>query len=193
MNRKKQSLAFITTNKHKFAEVQDILKPFGFKIEHLSLEYEENHDASMEQIAHQAATKLSGELQRPIILEDTGLFFDAYPNFPGALPKFVFNTLGYKGIMKLLAGEERGAYFKTVAAYAEPGNEPLLFEGTMRGTLTEDVFDADKDFMPYDRIFIPDGYTKTISGLSMTEKNSFSQRSVAFRKLGEYLQMRPPQ
>ncbi len=183
-------IAFITTNTHKFAEVQDILAPFGIEVEHLSLEYEENHDASMEDIARQAAQKLSAELQRPLMLEDTGLFFDAYPNFPGALPKFVFNTLGYKGIMKLLADEERGAYFKTVAAYGEPGKKPHLFEGMMRGVITEKVFDEDKDFMPYDRIFIPDGYTKTISRLSMAEKNSFSQRAQAFRKMGEYLQKR---
>jgi len=182
------ALAFITTNKHKFAEVQDILAPFGLEIEHLSLEYEENHDSSMEEIARQAAKKLSAELQRPLMLEDTGLFFEAYPQFPGALPKFVFNTLGYKGIMKLLAGEERGAYFKTVAAYGGPGQEPKLFAGLMRGTITEEVFDEDGDFMPYDRIFIPEGQTQTISRLSMAEKNSFSQRAQAFQKLAEYLQ-----
>ena len=181
-------LAFITTNKHKFAEVQDILKPFGIEIEHLALDYEENHDASMDHIAHAAAEKLSQELQRPVIVEDTGLFFEAYPNFPGALPKFVFNTLGYKGIMKLLAGESRSASFKTVTAFCRPGQPPELFEGTMRGTITEEVFDADKDCMPYERIFIPDGQNQPISRLSMAEKNSFSHRAQAFRKLGEYIQ-----
>jgi XTP/dITP diphosphohydrolase len=180
-------ISFVTTNKHKFAEVQDILAAFNIAIEHVVLDYEENHDASMEQIAREAAAKLATELARPLMLEDTGLFFDAYPEFPGALPKFVFNTLGYKGIMKLLVGEPRGAYFKTVAAYCEPGQAPQLFTGTMAGTLTEEVFDADKDFMPYDRIFIPAGQDKTISRLSMAEKNSFSQRGQAFRKMGEYI------
>jgi XTP/dITP diphosphohydrolase len=141
----------------------------------------------MENIARDAARSLSQKLGRLLMLEDTGLFFDAYPNFPGALPKFVFNTLGYKGILKLLAGEPRGAYFKTVAALGEPGKEPQLFEGIMRGTITEHVFDEDQDFMPYDRIFIPDGRDVTISRLSMADKNSFSQRGTAFRKLGRAL------
>ncbi len=184
------NLAFVTTNKHKFTEVEEILSPFGITLEHLNQEYEENHDASIEEVARSAAKKLAEELQRPLILEDTGLFFAAYPNFPGALPKFVFNTLGYKGIFKLLDGEPRGAYFKTVAAYCEPGQTPHLFEGRMDGMITEEIFDQDGDFMPYDRIFIPAGKDKPISQMTLAEKNSFSHRAAAFRKMGEYLQKR---
>jgi XTP/dITP diphosphohydrolase len=154
------------------------------------MEYDENHDLSMEEIAKCASKKIAEELGKPIVLEDTGLFFQAYENFPGALPKFVFNTLGYKGIMKVLDGESRKAYFKTVAAYCEPGKEPILFEGKMDGKITSEVFDEDKDAMPYDRIFIPEGYDKTISSMDMNLKNSFSQRGEAFRKFGDYIKER---
>ncbi|PIR93007.1 hypothetical protein COT99_02990 [Candidatus Falkowbacteria bacterium CG10_big_fil_rev_8_21_14_0_10_43_10] len=41
--------------------------------------------------------------------------------------------------------------------------------------------------MPYDHIFIPEGYKKMIVQMSLKEKNSFSQRGKAARKLGEYL------
>lgn len=183
-------VSFITTNKHKFEEVSDILKDYSVELEHLPMEYDENHDFSMEDIAKTAAKKLADELGKAIILEDTGLFFEAYDNFPGALPKFVFNTLGYKGIMKVLDGESRKAYFKTVAAYCEPGKEPVIFEGVMEGEITSEVFDEDKDTMPYDRIFIPIGYDKTISSMEMDLKNSFSQRGKAFRKFGEYMRDR---
>lgn len=179
-------VAFVTTNKHKFREVQDILKAYPIELEHLDMEYEENHDSSLDEIARDAAKKLANELQKPIVLEDTGLFFEAYHNFPGALPKFVMNSIGYKGIFKLLAGESRNAYFETVAAFCDPGQEPVLFEGIMRGEITEEVHNEEKEEMPYDKIFIPEGKTTTISDMTLEEKNSFSQRAQAFRKFGEY-------
>lgn len=186
----RMTVTFVTTNQHKYQEVSDILAEFPIKLVHLNRAYEENHDASLQHIASSAAKKLATELDQPIILEDTGLFFDAYPNFPGALPKFVFQTLGYEGILKLLNGSPRGAYFKTVAGFCEPRGEPTLFEGKMAGTITPEVHSLDKDAMPYDRIFMPVGKQVTISDMSLSEKNTFSQRAQAFRAFGEYIKNR---
>lgn len=180
-------VTFITTNKHKFEEVSDILKPYPIELEWLRMAYEENHDASIEEVARGAAKKLAEELRKPIVLEDTGLFFEAYNGFPGALPKFVYNAIGFKGIMKLLDGEKRGAYFKTVAGFCEPGKEPLLFEGVMHGTISERVHNEGMDAMPYDLIFIPQGYDRTVSDIPLQEKNSISQRGQAFRKFGDFI------
>lgn len=181
-------VAFVTTNTHKFKEVQDILKDYPIELEHLDMEYEENHDASLEEIARGAAKKLADQLQRPVVVEDTGLFFEAYENFPGALSKFVITTLGYKGIFKLLEGESRKVYFKTVAAFCQLGEEPKLFTGIMRGEITEDVHNEHVDVMPYDRIFIPEREAVTISDMTMEKKNSLSQRARAFRKFGKYME-----
>jgi len=41
--------------------------------------------------------------------------------------------------------------------------------------------------MPYDRIFIPEGESKTISDMTMEEKNTLSQRSKSFREFGDYI------
>lgn len=180
-------LAFITTNKHKFEEVREVLAGFPVELEWVRDSYPEDHDATLEEIAMAGAKALAERLNRAVVVEDTGLFFSAFSGFPGTLPKFVFNTLGYYGIMKLLEGEKRGAYFKTVAAIALPAGEVKLFEGIMKGTITAEVFDKDKDAMPYDRIFIPDGKDIVISRMSMEEKNSFSQRAQAFRALGDYI------
>ena len=180
-------ISFVTTNKYKFKEVQDILGDYPVELYWLNMDYEENHDEKLEEIARGAAKKLADKLNKPIVLEDTGLFFEAYNNFPGALPKFVINSIGFRGIFKLLDGESRGAYFKTVAAFCEPGSEPILFEGVMKGEITEKVYNENKDEMPYDKIFIPKGKNKTISEITLKEKNSFSQRAKAFKKFGEYI------
>lgn len=187
----KKQVTFITTNKHKFKEAQKVLIEYGITLEQLDREYDENHDASLEEIAQTAAQKLSQELQTTVIVEDTGLFFDAYPGFPGALPKFVFNTLGYEGIFRVLTDQKRTAYFKTMVAFCRPNEKAQLFEGRMDGTITEEVHNSEKDAMPYDRIFIPKGETRTISDMTLEKKNSFSQRAQAFRALGDYLTTEP--
>lgn len=178
-------IGFVTTNRHKFEEVQGILAPFGIEVEQLDMEYEENHDADMETMVADAAHKLSDELDRPIVLEDTGLFFEAYEGFPGALPKFVFNTLGFKGIFKLLEGEKRGAFFKTVVGWGEPGQEVRLFTAQMHGQITDKVLEPAADVMPYDHIFIPDNKQVSLAQISLEEKNSFSQRGLAFKKFAK--------
>lgn len=182
-------LTFVTTNNSKYEEVKVILAKYGVDTLWLKRKYEEDNEDDIEDVAKKAAKKLADEMKTPIVLEDTGLFFEAYNGFPGPAPKFVFKTIGYKGIFKLLDGESRKAYFKTVAAFCESGKEPITFSGEMHGTITQKIFNTDKDFdyMPYDRIYIPDGTDSTISDMTMEQKNALSQRGKAFRKLGEYL------
>jgi len=180
-------ITFITTNKHKFVEVSQLLRGYQIELEHLDQSYEENHDTSLEEIARNAAYTMACALRQPVVLEDTGLFFEAYDGFPGALPKFVFATLGYQGIFKLLEGESRNAYFKTVAGFCMPNGKPILFEGILRGMIAKNVHEANKDVMPYDRIFIPEGASRVIAQFSIAEKNIFSQRAKAFTKFGQYI------
>ena len=182
-------ISFVTTNKGKFEEVEALLADYGIEVEWLNRKYEEDNDDTVEDTAKKAVKKIANELNMPIVLEDTGLFFEAYDGFPGPSPKFVFRTLGYKGIFKLLEGESRKAYFQTFAAYCEPGSDPAIFSGEMAGEITTEVFNADKPLgsMPYDRIFVPEGKKVTVSDMEMEEKNGLSQRAKAFCKLAEFL------
>ena len=182
-------LNFVTTNKGKYEEVKALFDDFGIETKWIDRKYEEDTDDTIEETAKKASRKLADELGIPIVLEDTGLFFEAYDGFPGPTPKFVYKTLGYKGIFKLLDGVSRKAYFQTFVAYCKPRSEPVLFSGEMKGEISTKIYNKDKDidFMPYDRIFIPEGKKVTISDMSMKEKNSISQRSKAFTKLAKYL------
>ncbi|MFA5318201.1 MAG: non-canonical purine NTP pyrophosphatase [Patescibacteria group bacterium] len=184
-------LTFITTNKHKVEEIQAVLKDYGIEIEQAVMDYPEDKEKEMTEIAKESAKNLAEQLQKPVITEDTGLYFKAYNNFPGALPKFIFQGIGFAGILKLLEGKDREACFKTVIGYCEPGNESVIFAGEMQGRIAEKVILPEADAMPYDHIFIPDGYEKAIVEMTIDEKNKFSQRGKAARELGEYLRKKP--
>jgi len=180
-------ICFITTNKHKFEEVREVLREFNIDIEQLDMEYEENHElGDVEDIAGASAKALSKRINKPFFLEDTGLYFEAYDNFPGVFPKFIIETIGLDGIFRLLKGKSRNAFFKTALAYCEPGEEPVVFSRILKGRISETIENKDMDCFFYDKIFIPEGYDKTISGL-LDKKNEFSHRAKTVRELGKYL------
>jgi len=95
--------------------------------------------------------------------------------------------IGYDGILRLLAGKDRTAYFRSVVAFCKPGEKAVLFEGKIDGRISEEVIGKDEDCMDYDRLFIPSGETLPFS-LIMENKRQTSHRKIAFQKLGEYLQ-----
>ena len=180
-------LTFATGNKHKLEEARSVLSEYNIIVEKLDDKGSEDKESTIQQVAMKAAKELAEKHHKPIMVDDTGIFFAAYKNFPGAHPRLMFETLGYKGLLKLLENESRKAYFLCCVALCFPGKNPILFEGRLDGTIAKKPFDLKKDVMPYERIFTPEGKTKTISAFSREEKNAMSHRAIAFRKLGEYL------
>ncbi len=180
---------FITTNKHKVKEAAEALKEFGISVKQHNASYPEDKEGTIHDLVRKAVKPLAEQHKKPVVIEDTGLFFEAYKDFPGLFPKFIFNSIGYEGIFHLLEGKSRKAFFLTIVGYCEPGKEPVLFEGRMHGRIDTEVHNIDKDSMPYDRIFIRDGYDVTVSDLSLAEKTKFSQRAEAFRRLGRFLRL----
>ncbi len=182
-------LYFLTGNKHKFNEAKFTLEKFGVKLQHINIDKPEIQSDSIEEVSRYSAEKVATELGKPVIVEDTGIFFKAYKNFPGVHTRFIYESIGYEGIMKLLKGKDRHAYFKTVAAYCEPWKKAVLFEGISKGRIAMKPSCLDKDVMPYDRIFIPND-TKKLWCLDLSHKYKTSHRNIAFEKLGSYLTKR---
>lgn len=178
-------ISFVTQNKYKFKEVKEILGRFKIEVEQISVEKPE-HGGSIEEIAKNAAEVLAKKLNKAVVVEDTGVFFTAYDNFPGTSPKKVFNEIGFKGLLDKLKDRKRDAQFKTVAAYCEPGKEAIIFVGVVNGRISEEVRCKEKDVMPYEKIFIPEGYDKVWAEIPEIKKK-ISHRVQAFEKLAQYL------
>ncbi|MCL2478773.1 MAG: hypothetical protein FWF22_04685 [Treponema sp.] len=185
--------SFLTGNLHKFTEAKEALAIFpSITITQIKENKEEfkNDDAEdpIREIAKKAAEEAFKNYGTPVAVEDAGIFFDAYPGFPGLNTKWIMNKLGYDGILRLLAGKNRNACFRSVVAYCDSliRTETKLFEGKIEGSISEEVIGLDKDCMDYDRIFIPAGESHTFS-LIMEKKKKMSHRKIAFVKLGEYL------
>ncbi len=180
-------LSFATQNNHKVEEATAILKKYDIEIEQLDIHYIEDKEQTVQETAKNAAKELAEKHKKPIIVDDTGIFFTSYTNFPGANAKLMFNALNYEGLLTLLAGKKRDAYFICCIGFCLPGKEPVIFEGRMDGRISMMPFNLEKDVMPYERIFVPKGAVKTLSGMTREEKNKISHRAQAFEKLGQYI------
>lgn len=174
---------FVTKNKHKFEEAKLALKGIDIEIEQIAEEKIEQKELSLKDVAIFNANLFFEKYKKPILIDDTGVFFKAYNNFPGTNPKLIFDSIGYKGLLKLLENENREAEFLTILAYKDK-DHLKIFEGKLKCVVDIKVNDLDKDVMPYERIFLVNG--KPLSSLSREEKNLISHRAIAFKKFKEW-------
>jgi len=183
-----KKLIFASTNKHKFHEISMIAKEFNFKLELKKIKLIENEANSLEEIAINKAKQAFEKIRKPLIVEDTGVFFEAYNNFPGLYPKRIYLALGFKGLLYLIKPlKNKKAYFKTSICYIKGKNKFKVFSGILKGKLTNKVYDKEKNVLPYEKIFKPQNYKITLSSIPREEKNSFSHRAKAARKLFNWL------
>lgn len=178
-------LSFLTGNVKKFEEVRNVLADFGIEVEQIAVDKPEIESSDLAEIAAYAAERMANELGKPIVVEDTGCFFNAYKNFPGPNSKFVIHSIGFEGVFRLLKGKDDTGSFKTVAAFCKPGEKPKTFEGIVNGKwVITDKYEMTK--MPYDHIFIPEGYDEVWVNTPEV-KQKISHRAEAFKKLARYL------
>jgi XTP/dITP diphosphohydrolase len=174
----------ITKNHFKVEEATAVLQEFNIIVEQINDEKYEPKEMSLEEVAKYNAKHFYEKYEKPVMVDDTGVFFSAYPDFPGNHPKLMFELLGYKGLLKLLEGEKRDAEFRTVIGYCDDKNL-RTFTGRLHCKVDIKVNDPTIDVLPYERIMLLNG--RSISSFSRKQKNRVSHRAAAFRKLGEWL------
>ncbi len=180
---------FITGNSHKVEEISKILSKEGVDVELAAkdLKIPEREFDSIEEVAIEKAKSAFAVLKKPLICEDTGVFFDSYRNFPGIYAKRMYISLGFDGLLKLLHGKKRTGHFNVAICFIWGKNKFKVFSGELKGKFASKVFEKNADRLPYEKIFIPRGKKKVLAKISLAEKNEFSHRAVAARKLAKWL------
>ena len=94
-------LFFVSSNVHKFKEVKRILSNLDLEINFFKINLEEIQSDSLNEIAKRKAIDAFSKVQKPLIIEDDGLFIDSLNGFPGPYSSYVYETIGNKGLMRL--------------------------------------------------------------------------------------------
>ncbi|MEE2811684.1 MAG: RdgB/HAM1 family non-canonical purine NTP pyrophosphatase [Candidatus Thermoplasmatota archaeon] len=190
------TLNFLTTNQGKLDEARNLFSPIGWNVQSFEVEGEvpDVVEPQADEIGTVALAKIAqgveilareGRLSESLLVEDSGLFVDALPGFPGVYSAPILKSVGLEGILKLV-GEHRTANFTTVAALWT-GEVVEVFVGRCEGTISEEI--KGTDGFGYDPIFIPsegDGI-RTFAEMTTDEKSAISHRGRALRALAEFL------
>ena len=180
---KLSDVLFVSSNRNKFLEAREILGQFGVSLGFYRRILLEVQSDTLEKIALQKIKHAFELCQKPVIIEDDGLFIDSLRGFPGPYSAYVFQTIGNGGILRLL-GTQRSASFRSVIAYCDSAGDELLFRGRVGGTISRR---PRGNGWGYDPIFVPRGKTETFAEL---DKNGISHRYRALEKFARWFQNR---
>jgi len=177
---------FATGNVHKFNEARLLLSEFRMAAAMLRVKTVEIQDNNIENIAVASALDAVKKCHLPIIVEDAGLFVKAFNNFPGPYSSYVFQTLGSRGILRLMEDvDDRSACFHSVVAFCEPKAKPVTFRGKVEGKIVCE--ERGNVGFGFDPIFMPlKGDGRTFAEMKTEEKNRFSHRAEALRKFARW-------
>lgn len=192
-------ILFATNNKHKLKEVRSFLSPYGITVYGLSdvlldvIEPEETSDtyrdnALIKANAYKNATTL------PIISDDSGLEITALNNLPGVhSARFAKEKGGHFNAMQWVINElknkdNKSAKFVCEIVVLNIDKDPLYFRGVSDGVII-DTLEGEGGF-GYDPIFFSNEANKTFAELTDNEKNIYSHRGKALKKLLTMLQLR---
>lgn len=173
-------MIFVTGNHQKLKEFEEILE---VKLDSLDLNLNEIQSVEVEEVSEYKARQAYEILKEPVIVEDTGLYFEELKGLPGALIKFFVKKLALGHICSLVK-ENRNAKAITCIAYFD-GKELKTFVGETKGEIAIEA--RGNNGFGWDPIFIPEGYDRTFAELTDEEKMSKFMRKEAIKKLKDFL------
>ncbi len=184
---------YATGNFGKFEEAALILsrhelKRHGWQIVHTPLSLEEIQGSSTD-IAKHKVREAYAHLQEPCMVDDVALYCPAIGQLPGPYIRSFLEALGDKGLWELLSHyEDRRCTVSCLIAFLQHAEqEPIIFEGTVTGTIVEPRGVRKGSSLSWNPIVKPDGYFHTFAEMTLEEMSLSSPRNKALVAMQNYL------
>jgi len=145
---------FITGNQNK---ADYLAKTLGIELEHQKIDLDEIQSVDSLEIVEHKVRQAYEIIQKPVLVEDVSLVFNALNGLPGPFIKFFVDAKnGLENLCRMLDGfDDRSAYALVVYGYFD-GNELKLIPGRLDGTIAQSPR-GDGGY-GWDKIFEPEGY-----------------------------------
>lgn len=177
-----KSLTFVTSNKNKAAEAEQIL---GTPLHTVSLELPEIQSLDLKEIVEAKVQMAFEGIRQPVFVDDGGLYIDAWNGFPGAFIKFLVEAGGNELLLKMLKEEvNRKATLKAAIGFHD-GKQIHIFLADLMGLISDRS--RGEGGWGIDPVFIPENETRTFAEMTPTEKNSTSHRRKVLELFKEFL------
>ena len=178
-----KELLFVTGN---LLKVEQIKKYLDFSVGHIKLELDEIQAPDLATVATDKALRAYALVGKPILVEDTGLFFNALNGLPGPFIKWFLDEAGNDTLAKMLNGlNDRSAIAETCFALCDETGVHI-FSGESKGSVSNIPRGTTR--FGWNPIFIPEGETKTWAEMEEAGLPFNSMRQIALGKLHVYLE-----
>ena len=179
-------LYFVTGNQGKFEAGLHAFKDSDIELVQVKLETPEIQSLDGAAIAEFSAQWACEKLNAPVIKNDASWHFDGLNGFPGPFAKYAQAWFGVEEIMELLKGKSRDVHVTQYLCLARPNQAPITFSSKTSGTAA--LTPSTGGRLPFDRLFIPNGQTKTLADLSIEERNAYwATQETFWGELKKYL------
>lgn len=177
-----KDFVFVTGNPKKAKDISDFL---GTSVSFTSVETDEIQEMDLAKIVEHKVREAWNVLKRPVIIEDVGLYVDAWNGFPCPFIKWLHHTMGYDQFPKAVPKNNRKVTVIVMYGVYD-GKKMQTFEGKSVGTLAFKQRGAAG--WGFDTLFIPKGQTKTVAELGEKINKKTLVRIKALTKLKKFLE-----
>ncbi len=181
-------LYIVTWNKDKYLQISEALD--GVESQQRDLDIPEIQTNLLTEISYDKCLQAYVEVQWPVLVDDSGIYFDAFDEFPGALSKFLYQGIGLEWMQKLYVDQlNTKATFQCVLSYMDEDlPEPLQFIWEIEGQVDFSLLGTQEENpkIPYDLIFVPKGMTvPAITNMDLWKKE-FNHRVRGVKKFANW-------
>ena len=191
---KSKIINFVSGNKNKLRELNDIFKEHfkDIEIKQLDIDLPELQGLPEDivkgklNLALEKAKKLDG----PVLVEDTSLCFNAYGGLPGAYIKYFLKAIKPEGLYKMAcAFDDHSAYAQSIyGLQKDKKDEPHLFVGKTEGEI---VKPRGENNFGWDPCFQPKNSKKTYAEMGEEQKNKISHRGKSTKIMINWIKENP--
>lgn len=176
------SIHFVTSNANKLRELSNLLQK---KLVQIDLDFNEVQTNDLTLLVEDKLRQAWQRVGKPVIVEDTSLYFDAWGELPGPLVKWFVKHLGAKGMYQaLLNFDDHHASAVCCLGYSSDGENLHLFKGEVGGEI---VAPRGSSGFGWDPIFCPHGARSTFAEMNEGDKGKYSPRGLSARRFRDFL------
>lgn len=174
---------FITGNK---AKADYLSRQLGVDLDHQKIDLVEIQSADLHEIVAHKLVQAYGVCQRPVLVEDVSLEFNALGNLPGPYIKWFVDQAGDEACCKMLDGfEDRSAVIRCTFGYYD-GVKIRYFDSELPGSISDKP--RGKNGFGFDRFFINEGYSITRAEMSQEEnERTYAESMKPFGKVKDFI------
>lgn len=175
---------FITGNQSK---ADYLSRRLGINLEHQKIDLLEVQSTDLHEIVAHKLKQAYELCQRPVLVEDVSLVFNALGDLPGPYIKWFVDHAGDEACCRMLDGfQYRSAIIRCTFGYYD-GKKMEFFDSESPGSIAREP--KGENGFGFDRFFINEGYAVTRAELSQAEnERTYAELMKPFGAVRDFIQ-----